>query len=66
MGEGEHTPLLSARQRQIGALVLKEIRARLQFMLDVGLDYLTLHRTAMTLSGVKPSAFASPLKLVLA
>jgi excinuclease ABC subunit A len=32
-------------------LVLKEIRARLQFMLDVGLDYLTLHRTAMTLSG---------------
>jgi excinuclease ABC subunit A len=51
MGEGEHTPLLSARQRQIGDLVLKEIRARLQFMLDVGLDYLTLHRTAMTLSG---------------
>jgi excinuclease ABC subunit A len=51
MGEGEHPPLLSARQRQIGDLVLKEIRARLQFMLDVGLDYLTLHRTAMTLSG---------------
>jgi excinuclease ABC subunit A len=51
MGEGDHPPLLSARQRQIGALVLKEIRARLQFMLDVGLDYLTLHRTAMTLSG---------------
>ena len=51
MGEGEHPPLLSARQRQIGDLVLREIRARLQFMLDVGLDYLTLHRTAMTLSG---------------
>jgi excinuclease ABC subunit A len=51
MGEGGHEPLLSSRQRQIGELVLKEIRARLQFMLDVGLDYLTLHRTAMTLSG---------------
>jgi excinuclease ABC subunit A len=31
--------------------VLKEIKARLQFLLDVGLDYLTLDRTAMTLSG---------------
>jgi len=51
VGEGEEAPLLSMRQRQIGDLVLKEIRARLQFMLDVGLDYLTLHRTAMTLSG---------------
>jgi excinuclease ABC subunit A len=51
VGEGEHAPLLSARQRQIGELVLREIRARLQFMMDVGLDYLTLHRTAMTLSG---------------
>ena len=51
VGEGDRPPLLSARQRQIGDLVLKEIQARLQFMLDVGLDYLTLHRTAMTLSG---------------
>ena len=51
VGDDGHAPLLSARQRQIGDLVLKEIRARLQFMLDVGLDYLTLHRTAMTLSG---------------
>ena len=42
---------LSSRQAQIGELVLKEIRARLQFLLDVGLDYLTLNRTAMTLSG---------------
>ncbi|HEY9644408.1 MAG TPA: excinuclease ABC subunit UvrA, partial [Coleofasciculaceae cyanobacterium] len=42
---------LSDRQAQIGELVLKEIRARLQFLLDVGLDYLTLDRTAMTLSG---------------
>ena len=42
---------LTARQAQIGELVLKEIKARLQFLLDVGLDYLTLDRTAMTLSG---------------
>ncbi|NER78246.1 MAG: excinuclease ABC subunit UvrA [Leptolyngbya sp. SIO1D8] len=51
VGEDNETALLSPRQRQIGDLVLKEIKARLQFMLDVGLDYLTLHRTAMTLSG---------------
>ncbi|MGB3139014.1 MAG: excinuclease ABC subunit UvrA [Nodosilinea sp.] len=50
-GEADNSPTLSARQLQIGALVLREIRARLQFMMDVGLDYLTLHRTAMTLSG---------------
>lgn len=42
---------LSDRQLQIGDLVLREIRARLQFLLDVGLDYLTLDRPAMTLSG---------------
>jgi excinuclease ABC subunit A len=42
---------LSSRQAQIGDLALKEVKARLQFLLDVGLDYLTLDRTAMTLSG---------------
>ncbi|EKQ67464.1 Excinuclease ABC subunit A [Leptolyngbyaceae cyanobacterium JSC-12] len=42
---------LSPRQVQIGDLVLREIKARLQFLLDVGLDYLTLDRPAMTLSG---------------
>ena len=42
---------LSDRQFQIADLVLREIRARLQFLLDVGLDYLTLDRPAMTLSG---------------
>ncbi|NJL02740.1 MAG: excinuclease ABC subunit UvrA [Spirulinaceae cyanobacterium SM2_1_0] len=42
---------LSDRQATIAALALKEIRARLQFLLDVGLDYLTLDRAAMTLSG---------------
>ena len=51
VGETGDAPKLSARQIQIGELVLREIRARLQFMIDVGLDYLTLHRTAMTLSG---------------
>ncbi|MBD2203864.1 excinuclease ABC subunit UvrA [Calothrix sp. FACHB-1219] len=42
---------LSDRQFQIADLVLREIKARLQFLLDVGLDYLTLDRPAMTLSG---------------
>jgi excinuclease ABC subunit A len=42
---------LSKRQALIGELALKEIKARLQFLLDVGLDYLTLDRAAMTLSG---------------
>ncbi|HLO50111.1 MAG TPA: excinuclease ABC subunit UvrA [Kamptonema sp.] len=42
---------LSDRQAQIADLVLREIKARLQFLLDVGLDYLTLDRPAMTLSG---------------
>jgi excinuclease ABC subunit A len=42
---------LNAREEKIGAQVLKEIRQRLQFMADVGLDYLTLDRSASTLSG---------------
>ena len=44
-------PLLNERQIQIGDLVLREIRMRLRFLLDVGLDYLSLDRPAMTLSG---------------
>lgn len=43
--------ILTERERFIGRQVLKEIRARLQFLIDVGLDYLTLDRAAMTLSG---------------
>jgi len=42
---------LTEREQLIGARVLKEIRARLRFLLDVGLDYLTLDRAAGTLSG---------------
>ncbi|MCI9887558.1 excinuclease ABC subunit UvrA [Micrococcales bacterium 31B] len=42
---------LGERQAQIAASVLKEINARLGFLLDVGLDYLTMARAAGTLSG---------------
>lgn len=42
---------LDGRDAQIAAQVLKEIGARMRFLLDVGLEYLTLHRTAGTLSG---------------
>ncbi len=51
VGENGESPQLNARQIAIGELVLKEIKARLTFLLDVGLDYLTLDRTARTLSG---------------
>ena len=42
---------LNATQREIGAQALKEISARLAFLVNVGLDYLTLSRSAVTLSG---------------
>ncbi len=42
---------LSERDSQIAERVLKEVRARLSFLLDVGLDYLTLARSAATLAG---------------
>ncbi|MEK9659987.1 MAG: excinuclease ABC subunit UvrA [Chloroflexota bacterium] len=44
-------PGLSAREAAIATQVLKEIASRLGFLLDIGLDYLTLSRTAGTLSG---------------
>jgi excinuclease ABC subunit A len=53
-GTGPHAnghPLLSERDLTIGHQILKEIEARAQFMVNVGLDYLTLSRTAGTLSG---------------
>lgn len=43
--------MLTDRQKQIGRLVLKEIRSRLGFLVDVGLDYLSLARATATLSG---------------
>jgi excinuclease ABC subunit A len=42
---------LTDRQRQIATEVLKEIRARVRFLLDVGLGYLSLSRPALSLSG---------------
>ncbi len=42
---------LTERERFIARQILKEIRARLQFLIDVGLDYLTLDRAAASLSG---------------
>lgn len=43
--------LLSERELHIGKLILKEIKERLSFLVDVGLDYLTLSRAANTLAG---------------
>ncbi len=42
---------LTPRERAIAERILKEVRARLKFLLDVGLGYLTLDRSATTLSG---------------
>jgi excinuclease ABC subunit A len=42
---------LSDRDRQIAAQILKEVNARLGFLLDVGLDYLSLNRASATLAG---------------
>jgi len=47
---GKKTPL-NSRQQAIAERILKEIQARLGFLVDVGLDYLTLRRTAGSLSG---------------
>jgi excinuclease ABC subunit A len=44
-------PKMTAQEAEIARLILKEIRERLSFMADVGLDYLTLERTSGTLSG---------------
>jgi len=43
--------ILTEMQKAIGSLVIKEIKARLSFLIDVGLDYLSLTRATGTLSG---------------
>jgi excinuclease ABC subunit A len=48
---GELPAKLTAQQNAIATRILKEIRERLQFLVDVGLDYLTLSRSSGTLSG---------------
>lgn len=45
------TTHLTKEQQLIGTEILKEIRNRVRFILDVGLEYLTLHRSARSLSG---------------
>ena len=45
------TPFLSIKQGIIAAEILKEIRTRLKFLLDVGLEYLSLNRSSASLSG---------------
>ncbi len=44
-------PHLEEKQRKIASEILKEIRTRLKFLLDVGLDYLSLNRSSVSLSG---------------
>ena len=51
---------LSDKQKKIAAEILKEIRTRLRFLLDVGLDYLALNRSPV----VKASVFVSLHRLV--
>ncbi len=47
----ELSPKLSEKQKTIASEIIKEIETRLQFLLDVGLDYLTLNRSSKSLSG---------------
>ena len=47
----EMSERLTQREKAIASQILKEIQSRLKFLVDIGLDYLTLERTASTLSG---------------
>lgn len=48
---GELPKTLNERQKNVSSEILKELQTRLRFLLDVGLDYLSLHRSSMSLSG---------------
>jgi len=48
---GSLSPKMSQREQMIGQSITKEIQSRLGFLVDVGLDYLTLDRSAVTLAG---------------
>ena len=50
-GAADNEDGLTEREQAIAAQILKEIEARLRFLVEIGLDYLTLQRTALTLSG---------------
>jgi len=49
--DGQDAPILTSRQMTIARTIFKELKARLRFMTNVGLDYLTLDRRAATLAG---------------
>ena len=49
--QADEAGVLNSRQRVVADRILKEIYARLEFLVNVGLDYLTLNRSAATLSG---------------
>ena len=48
---GNVEPHLDSKQQKIASEILKELKSRLRFLLDVGLDYLSLNRTSVSLSG---------------
>ena len=52
---------ISDRQQLIGGVILKEIRSRIQFLIDVGLDYLALYRPTATLSGGEAQRIRLPI-----
>jgi len=55
--------VFSEREKMIARDIIKEIRVRLGFLKDIGLDYLSINRPSMTLSGERLSASASPPRL---